>query len=126
MWRFHALNVSLWIVISHIHIMMSYVDGVELYQRSCALTCKVPQQRSFQVADLVNTTYDVRPYMIVLSRCDEGTGCCQKGKTCQVKNFDDLEVRFPTFIDRKYIFANYTIRNHTECSCQNSKNNIKR
>ncbi|XP_044760107.1 uncharacterized protein LOC123317580 [Coccinella septempunctata] len=118
------LYASVWILICY--VVMSGVCSVELYQRSCALSCKVPQARSMLVADLVNTTLKVRPYMTVLYRCDDGSGCCQKDKTCQVKDFEDLQVRFPTFIGEEYVLKTYTIRNHTECSCQSSKNNIKR
>ncbi|KAK9892645.1 hypothetical protein WA026_021022 [Henosepilachna vigintioctopunctata] len=107
-------------------VLISLVNCLEFYQKSCALSCRVPQPRSLGVAELVNTTLDIRPYMVVLFRCDEGTGCCQKGKTCQVQNFDDLELRFPTLIDSKYKLVRYLVRNHTECSCQTSRNNIKR
>lgn len=125
---FSRLTVFLYASVSLVicYAVTSAVCSVELYQRSCALSCKVPQPRSLMVADLVNTTLKIRPYMTVLYRCDEGSGCCEKGRTCQVKDFDDLKVRFPTFINEEYVLRNYIIRNHTECSCQSSKNNIKR
>lgn len=60
------LYASIWILICY--LVTSGVCSVELYQRTCALTCEFPQARSMLVADLVNTSLNVRPYMTVLYR----------------------------------------------------------
>ncbi|KAK4876819.1 hypothetical protein RN001_009325 [Aquatica leii] len=95
--------------------------------------CEVPQPRSISVEELLgdqlDTSESAQPHTTVLHRCDSGTGCCsQKSQVCKVAQSEEVELHFfvtDTVRQRKSQFREFVVSNHTRCSCQSKKNDIK-
>lgn len=116
---------------------LSRQENVKRFQRHMEVLkkfpCDLPQPRSISVDELLSdrleTFESAQPHTTVLHRCDSGTGCCsQKSQVCKVAQSEQVELHFyvtDTVRQRNSEFREFLVTNHTRCSCQSKKNDIK-
>lgn len=62
-------------------------------------------------------------------RCDKGTGYCGKAEQeCKVSNIEEVKLVFfvtDAVLRTPAVYKEFTVKNHTACSCQSIGNTIK-
>lgn len=74
-----------------------------------------------------HSLFQIRPLGTIVHRCEEAGCCTNYNERCQPNKIEEVTLKFAVLQRRKTDFT-VTIRNHTECSCQQmlKENQIKK